>query len=403
MYQHEGKIKVLFLEDQENDVVIALREINKAGIEADILRVENEEAFRTAIAQFNPDIVICDFVLPSYDGMSALRLCLSLRPEIPVIMYTGSMTEEIAVDCIKTGADNYILKENPARLGPAIHAALLHKSEYLARIKAQNQLISSEARYRMLAENATDLIMSISKEGELEYISPSVLHLLGYNPQKLIGRSPFEFIHPDDEPSLQYWYQKLITVPCTKKETFRAKLKNDSYRWFEAVFTSIANQEGIIIGVHAIARDISDRMDMERALQDSNDRYCSIVESAPNSIWIIDTQTKFVYVNPQMCTLTGYTKDELLSMMLTDVIIPTERELQVRKDSQHLLGQKGRYERTLLSKDGNKICSLFSVTPFQDQNGSYSSIMGIVNDLTDKQTIQRLQSEIDTLHARKVH
>src|SRR5665811_1353846 len=116
----KDSLKILFVEDVLADAELNWREIEKSGIAVDRLQVDTRENYLEGLKSFNPDIIISDYSLPQFDGMSALLLRNELAPLIPFILVTGSINEEVAVECMKAGADDYILKNSLSRLGPAI-------------------------------------------------------------------------------------------------------------------------------------------------------------------------------------------------------------------------------------------------------------------------------------------
>lgn len=121
------KVKIILVEDVETDALLAVHEIRKAIPDIELVTVDTEEAFREALASFHPDLVVTDYSLPSFDGMTALKITLAHDALIPVIIFTGSQNESIAVECIKSGAVDYVLKEQQRRLGQAVVNALKQK------------------------------------------------------------------------------------------------------------------------------------------------------------------------------------------------------------------------------------------------------------------------------------
>jgi len=115
-----GKLKILFVEDVETDAELIWHEIEKHKISFSKLLVDNKKDYIGNLNDFEPDLIISDYTLPQFDGMTALLLRNELAPLIPFILVTGSVNEEVAVECMKAGADDYILKNNLFRLGPAI-------------------------------------------------------------------------------------------------------------------------------------------------------------------------------------------------------------------------------------------------------------------------------------------
>ena len=144
----EKELKILFAEDLHTDFELAVREIEKAGISVEAFRVDTEEDFRRALEVFKPHIVISDYSMPLFDADEALKICQELDPFLPFIVLTGSINEETAVNCLKSGATDYILKESLKRLPFAVREAMAsfeiqsQKEEYL------NKLKESEHRLR---------------------------------------------------------------------------------------------------------------------------------------------------------------------------------------------------------------------------------------------------------------
>jgi signal transduction histidine kinase len=143
-------VRILIVEDCAPDAELAAHEIRRAGIAIETRIVEAAEPFVAALAEFRPDLILSDYRLPHFDGMSALRLAQQHAPETPVLINTGSMNEEIAVACMKAGAWDYILKDNLTRLGLAVRAALERKRDLAQKTRAERSLAESERRYRRL-------------------------------------------------------------------------------------------------------------------------------------------------------------------------------------------------------------------------------------------------------------
>src|SRR5664279_1757247 len=115
-----GKLKILFVEDVKSDAELIWHEIEKSKIFFSKVLVDKEDKYIEYLKDYEPDLIISDYKLPQFNGMTALLLRNQLAPLIPFILVTGSINEEVAVECMKNGADDYILKDNLSRLGPAI-------------------------------------------------------------------------------------------------------------------------------------------------------------------------------------------------------------------------------------------------------------------------------------------
>lgn len=151
-------MKVLIVEDNVLDAELAERELSKEyKAPLQFMRVDTKEAFTAALDDFEPDLIISDYMMPAFDGMAALKIALERAPETPFIVFTGSMNEDTAVACMKAGAWDYIIKEHLKRLGPAVRAAMEEKEVRREREAARREI---EKAYRV----KKDFLANISHE-----------------------------------------------------------------------------------------------------------------------------------------------------------------------------------------------------------------------------------------------
>jgi len=120
----ERRIRVLHLEDDTRDAAVIAYKLKAGGLSCDILHVAEREAFESALERERFDLVLCDHNLGDYDGVTALKLCRAKHPDTPVIMISGTLSEDEAVDCLRAGATDYVLKQRLQRLPPAVSRAI---------------------------------------------------------------------------------------------------------------------------------------------------------------------------------------------------------------------------------------------------------------------------------------
>jgi len=145
-------VRVLFIEDSQHDVELTLRALRKGGIRGDWRRVHDAEALREVLTDFELDILLADFTVPGFGGIEALKIANKLRPNVPFVFVSGTIGEERAIEALREGASDYVLKNNLARLVPVLKRALRETKENAARKKAQRQLATQYAVARTLAE-----------------------------------------------------------------------------------------------------------------------------------------------------------------------------------------------------------------------------------------------------------
>ena len=173
-------VHILIVEHDPHDADLAKHEIHKVVKDCEFLLVETRTSFVQALHAFQPDLILSDYTLPRFDGMKALKLSRRHAPSTPFIIWTGSSNEDVAVDCVKAGAQNYILKDNLKRLGPAILHALEEKELLAAREQA-------EQKYKSIFENSVEGIFQSSPQGRYINVNPAMARLYGYeSPTEMI-------------------------------------------------------------------------------------------------------------------------------------------------------------------------------------------------------------------------
>jgi two-component system cell cycle sensor histidine kinase/response regulator CckA len=263
---------ILMVEDLATDAHLIERELRQASIDFVSKRVETKEAFLKALTEFQPDIVLSDYSLPQFSGLDALRLLKQSPVPTPFILITGSLTEEVAVECMKEGAHDYILKTSLKRLPSAVLNALAKRQTEQEKIRAEAALQRSEELYRLIAQNTSDLICILNTKGNYVYASPSHREVLGYRPEELLGRSCFSLIHPDD---LSMAKDRFTRSPANRKPErmeLRLKHKDGNWRVFEANGNWIRDGQEKPQQAILVSRDLTERKQAEKALRDSEEQ-----------------------------------------------------------------------------------------------------------------------------------
>jgi len=151
-------IRILMLEDNASDVELILHRLKVDGLNVLHRVVADEHEFRTALAEFLPQLILSDFSLPRFDGLAALKIARAEAPAVPFVFVSGTIGEERAIDALKTGASDYVLKENLRRLVPAIRAAIRQYEVAKARDVAEDMLRKSESRLQDIIDTSADWI-----------------------------------------------------------------------------------------------------------------------------------------------------------------------------------------------------------------------------------------------------
>lgn len=158
----ERSLRILMLEDLQDDVGLIERTLRKEGVSFQAKRVDSEEAFTNALSYFQPDVILSDHALPQFNSLEALSICRKEAPNIPFILVTGTVSEEFAVSCLKQGADDYVLKSNMVRLPSAIKNALKQRHHALRRKKAERTLRKQNQELVKINKELDNFVYSVS-------------------------------------------------------------------------------------------------------------------------------------------------------------------------------------------------------------------------------------------------
>ncbi|HEX3799513.1 MAG TPA: response regulator [Verrucomicrobiae bacterium] len=220
-------LRVLHLEDNPNYSALVQSKLEAEGFEPDMVCVETREDFQAALEKGGFDLIIADYFLPTYDGLKALKLAQEKQPETPILLVSGTIGEEAAIQSLRAGATDYVLKHWPERLMPAVHRALRESEERKNRLRAESELTRREKHFRAITENSLDVVSVLDREGMFLYNTPSVENLLGYRPEELKDRSAFSFIHEEDLKSARETFQANIAAYHDAAEISRAASRRD--------------------------------------------------------------------------------------------------------------------------------------------------------------------------------
>jgi diguanylate cyclase (GGDEF)-like protein/PAS domain S-box-containing protein len=259
----DQKLKVLLLEDLPTDVELVSRQLRNAGLECEFACVADEASFVRGLKEFAPDLILSDFSLPMFDGMSALEIARARRPDIPYIFVSGTIGEERAIESIKRGATDYVLKSNLRRLPAAITRALNEARERAARMQAEQALRLTEERFRLLVNGVNDhAIFMLDPAGSLVSWNTGAERLMGYGENEVLGRA-FGVFHclVDESGAPTSPEEQLAQAAATGHLNAEGMLtrNNGSSFWANVSITPLYDEKRAVRGFAVVTRDITER------------------------------------------------------------------------------------------------------------------------------------------------
>jgi PAS domain S-box-containing protein len=318
-------VHVLLVEDSEDDAELILRQLKQAFGTVYHERVETADKMKAALEILEWDVVIADYKLPQFDASAALSLLQKTGLDIPFIVVSGKIGEETAVELMKSGASDYIMKNKLGRLGPVVKREIAEALGRRERQQTEKSLQESEERYRSLVEASPDAIV-VYKDEKLMYVNPSAIRLIGArDSSELIGKSIYDFIHPENRESI---HQR--TIETIEQHVILPKSEERFLRMDGTVFDGEAVAvptmfKGLRV-IQTVIRDITERKQAEKSLRESEERYRRLVEITPDAI-VVYVDERIMYINPAAVKLLGaHDKSEVLGKSIFDFVHPDNHE-----------------------------------------------------------------------------
>jgi PAS domain S-box-containing protein len=288
-------LKILFLEDLKSDFELAHTELQRNGFEFEWVKTETKDDFVNAISEFNPNLIISDYMLPQFTGMEALSIVKELPEKIPFIILTGSMNEETAVQCLKAGADDYVIKEFIGKLPYAVKEVLLQKEMHEEKVNAEKALVSSEKAYRHLFESNPQPMWVMADESlHFLAVNETAIQKYGYSRDEFLTMNIFDILPEDD---IENFMQFLEINPHNQRSSIdtRHRCKDGSIRLVEA-YSNLIDFEGQEARL-VLINDVTEKIQMERELHQSEENFRHSLDLSPLGIRIVNQAGRTIYVN----------------------------------------------------------------------------------------------------------
>ena len=387
-------LRILQLEDNPLDAELQLELLSAEGFATESVRVDTRADLLAALEEDHFDLIFADNAMPGFDGLSALKLVRELEPNLPFIFVSGTLGEEIAIESLKNGATDYVLKQHLSRLAPVVRRALQEAEAHREREQARQALQLAEKRFRTLVENSSEEISIISADGTLLYESPTNHPTLGYPYGTFLNQGLFQLVHPDDLEPFKTLFNQLLQEPGLQaRSEFRLRHQDGTWRWVEGVGTNLL-QEPSVAGIVVNYHDVTER----KAAQEKIGFQADLLGAVASAVIATDLGGNVLYWNPEAERMYGWTAREALGRVITE-LTPTEQTIQQAQEIMQELraGSSWTGEFLVRRKDGTTFPAFVSDSPLLDENGNLIGIIGVSSDITD---LKQIQDKLTKLNER---
>ncbi|MFN3651728.1 MAG: response regulator [Armatimonadota bacterium] len=260
-------LRLLLLEDSPLDAELALAHLTDGGLElVEAVRVDTEADFTRELAR-DPDLILADYSLPSFDGITALELTRAYRPDIPFLFVTGALGEELAIDTLKRGATDYVLKDRLERLTPAVQRALRERDERRERTRLEAALRTSEQRYRSLVEAISQVVWTTDEAGNVTQDMPGWRQVTGKEAETTLGLRWLDDLHPDDRERVRASWLDACRTRTLYATEYRLLASDGTYRHFASRGVPVLDRDGGVREWVGLCTDVTDQKRNEEQLR----------------------------------------------------------------------------------------------------------------------------------------
>jgi len=399
----DGAIRILMLEDSALDAELMEVALGEAGIAFTARRVQTRDGFLAALAEFHPDIVLSDYNLPTFDGRTALDLVLQRYPHTPVVMVTGAMGDELAVELLKAGARDYVLKDRLARLPAAVSRALAEERERRDLQMAQKALRDSEEKFRAMSASAQDAIILMDGRGRISFWNAAAEKIFGFTESEIVGCELHTHLAPEQyHAAFRASFDKFCRSGqgAVIGRTLELVAKRKSGEEFPVEISLSAVRLEDSWNSIGIVRDITARKQTEQELHAREQEFRALAENSPDEIIRYDRQCRRIYLNPAFEHSAGRPASELLGKTPTQTSpAPSIAAYELALKS---VFEQGAPDEMELQWDfgpaQKRICNYVRLVPEFDDQGRVATVLAIARDITAlKEGERQLRTLVENL------
>src|ERR1700686_688148 len=392
-------LRVLIVEDRPDDALLVAEHLRRAGLTIAWERVDTEAGFAAKLGT-RIDLIIADYHLPSFSAPRALDMLKAADLDIPFIVVSGTVGENAAVAVMRSGARDYVFKENLSRLRPVVEREVRAAVERKAARAAQGDYLR---RLGSIFDSALDAVVTMGADGVITEWNPMAETIFGWPRSEAVGRTVSETIIPlryrgAHKSGLRHF---LATGegPVLNKRLEVAALHRDGHE-FPIELSISATASGGSHLFSAFVRDITERHAAEEALRASEERYRQIVETAFEGVWVIDSNNLTTFLNHRMAEMLGYAPEEMLGKPVLDFMGPdAQAAFAANRDSRQQARQP-EHEFPFIRKDGSELWVLLESSPDLDAAGNYRGSLAMVTDVTERrraeEALRRMAAMVST-------
>lgn len=400
----DNAIRLLLIEDDSDDAFFMLNALTEGGVHYRHMHVQTVSGIRSAIGEQCWDLVISDYSLPGFNGLDALEIVRQQCPDTPFILVSGAIGETLAVELMKRGAQDYIMKNDLTRLVPAVKRELQEAQMRADKQRTEHQLQKSEEQYRSLFQSVPIGLYHSAADGRRLSVNMAYLELFGFHSLEECLNTPVvnQYVLAED---YALWRQKLIEQGVLSNFQTRLYKKDGSMIWVKENTKAVEGPSGKVLYYDGSVEDVTAQKNAEEALRASEERYRLLYDLSPDGIFIADCVGRITACNPAVLHITGFENDDFVGqnfVMLSDLLCDETQIIRKQYESLSEENAVCRFEFEWIAKNGDNRWSQMQISRLR-QGSIDLGVQAVFRDVTlrkmmaleVKQTRDQLQAIID--------
>ena len=377
------KLYLLILEDNPKDAELLVNELKENDFDFEWERVETKKEFIEALTK-KPDIILADYKLPTFEGMSAIKIQQETAPDIPIIIVSGIIGEELIVECMKAGANGYVLKAKLSRLSLVVERSLKEAAERREFKKANEALKESEKKYHAIFEATGTATLIVEEDTTIVNANKECEETTGYKVTELIGKSWTKFVHKDD-----------LKLMLNRHNVRRENNKSVPNKYEVRLIDAKGNVRNTILSIGMVPYggrrtvsmvDVTELKQAGETLRKEKKFNENLLETANSFIIVLDKNANIILFNRYAEKLSGYKKEEVLGKNWFTTFIPKQNNSKIPKVFADVLREMpnvSSYENPILCKNGVEKLINWENSLLKNDKGEILGILSIGTDITE--------------------
>ena len=387
-------IRILLVEDDLSDAQMVMAEVGRGDFVSDFVHVGERATALAALDEGGWDLIITDFSLPDMTGLDLIGWVRERKLDLPVIVVSGTIGEELAVLTMHAGAHDFITKGSLARLNPAIERELQEQEIHRQRWQAEAALLESEQNFRQLTETIPEVFWLIDcAQQQMVYLSPAFETVWEQHPAQVMSQPQrlLETLHPEDHDRVHQQLSEQGWLGLNME--YRIVLPDGAVRWLNTRSFPIIDETGKRTRIAGLTADITERM----RLRQEREMMSRAVEQTADAVMITDEAGIIVYVNPAFEDLTGYARREVIGQS-PNILKSGFQDESFYSAMWSNISNGIPYTDVFINrrKDGELYYEAKTITPIRDAEGVVSNFIATGKDITDRlKTKERLNKVVN--------